>query len=195
MTDVPLDPVAIDVGGLLQSHVASLYSHLVTRQTGRAVRLAIESQLGEAGSASLSLVDLSEVSVLDFSCADEVAAKLLLRYLDPGRPRDAFFVFRGVTEAHRDPVEVVLMRQHLAVVAETAPAHYELLGDRTEAEERAWRQLEAYGLLVPADIPDVLPDPDDRAAFAGLIERRLAFRSPISGRIHALSRIVAHLLP
>ena len=132
--------------------------------------------------------------MLDFSCADEVVAKLLLRYLDPRRPRDAFFVFRGVTEAHRDPVEVVLMRQHLAVVAETAPDHYELLGDRTDAEERSWRRLEAHGLLAPAELDRLLPDPDERAALDGLIARRLAFRSPTSGRIHALSRLVAHLL-
>ena len=69
MTDLPLDPIAIDVGDLVQRTVASLYSHLVTRQTGRAVRMAIETQLAEMGERSLSLIDLSEVTVLELDPA------------------------------------------------------------------------------------------------------------------------------
>jgi hypothetical protein len=45
MTDARFDPVWIDVGQVLQRTVASLYAHLVTRPTGRAVRMAIEAQL------------------------------------------------------------------------------------------------------------------------------------------------------
>ena len=59
MSDVPPDPIAIDVGSLVQKTVTSLYSHLVTRPTGRAVRMAIETQLSGAGQQSLSLIDLS----------------------------------------------------------------------------------------------------------------------------------------
>ena len=94
MSELPLDPIAIDVGDLVQKTVTSLYSHLVTRQTGRAVRMAIEAQLAELGEMSLSLIDLSEVTVLDFSCADEVVAKLIQRYQGSDSP-GVFFVFRG----------------------------------------------------------------------------------------------------
>ena len=66
MGELSLPPIQIDVGSLVQRSVATLYSHLVTRPTGRAVRLAIESLLAEAGDTALSLIDLSEVSVLDF---------------------------------------------------------------------------------------------------------------------------------
>ena len=41
MSDVPPDLIAIDVGSLVQKTVTSLYSHLVTRPTGRAVPLRI----------------------------------------------------------------------------------------------------------------------------------------------------------
>ena len=101
MSDAPLDPIAIDVGGLVRKTVTSLYSHLVTRPTGRAVRMAIETQLSGTVPRSLSLIDLSEVTILDFSCADEVVAKLLQRYLDD-TAHEAFFVFCGVREPHRD---------------------------------------------------------------------------------------------
>ncbi len=194
MNDLPLDPIAIDVGSLVQRTVASLYSHLITRQTGRAVRLAIESQLAEAGERSLSLIDLSEVSILDFSCADEVVAKLILRYRDAGPPAEAFFVFRGVYEPHRDQVEVVLKRQSLAAVAETGEGTYELLGAHTEEEGRVWDILEDRGLIARDDADGILVGDGEREALDLLVQRRLAFRSPISGRYHALSRLVEHLM-
>ncbi|HSG07048.1 MAG TPA: hypothetical protein VLA36_01735 [Longimicrobiales bacterium] len=193
MTDLPLDPIAIDVGHLVQRTVASLYSHLVTRPTGRAVRMAIESQLADVGDRSLSLIDLSEVTVLDFSCADEVVAKLLQHYAGEGHV-EAFFVFRGVHEPHRDQIEVVLQRQGLATVAETGEGRFELLGARSAEEAAAWTTLEELGLFSREELETVLPMAVHRDALDRLVQRRLAFQSPISGRYHALSRLVAHLM-
>jgi anti-anti-sigma regulatory factor/anti-sigma regulatory factor (Ser/Thr protein kinase) len=192
VTDLPLDPIAIDVGDLLQRTVASLYSHLVTRPTGRAVRMAIETQLAEAGGRSLSLIDLSEVTILDFSCADEVVAKLLqTRQGDAGL--EALFVFRGVHEPHRDQIQIVLERQSLAVVAETGPGRFELLGARSADEDVAWCYLEEEGFLAREEA-HALPGPEDPAgAFESLSDRGLAFKSPVTGRYHALSRLVQHL--
>jgi len=193
MTDLPLDPIAIDVGHLVQRTVASLYSHLVTRPTGRAVRMAIETQLAEMGERSLSLIDLSEVKVLDFSCADEVVAKLVQRYAGEGRTQ-AYFVFRGVMEPHRDQIQVALERHGLAAVAETAPGRFELLGVRSDGEVRAFAVLEERGLIAREEVPGLLPDEATRRALDQLVARRLAFPSPITGRYHALSRLVAHLM-
>lgn len=192
MRDVPLDPVSIDVGRLLQGTVTSLHAHLVTRPTGRAVRMAIEAQLRTTGGRSLSLIDLTEVAILDFSCADEVVAKLLEEAL--GNPaHDAFFVLRGVREPHRDQIEVVLERRGLATVAETAPGTFELLGSSTPAERRAWDVVEERGLVSVTEVDDLLPD-GEGGALDRIVERRLAFRSPASERVHALSRLVGHLL-
>ncbi|MDX1646110.1 MAG: hypothetical protein R3304_03105 [Longimicrobiales bacterium] len=192
MKDRPIDPIAIDVGEVLQKSVTSLYSSLVTRPTGRAVRMAIETQLQGAGTLSLSLIDFSEVVIIDFSCADEVVAKLLQQFLDDDA-RDAFFVFRGVHEPHLDQIEVVLARQGLAAVVETRPGVFELVGVHTEEEGSAWRTLEARGTVEPAEANILFPE-EGTAALDSLLRRRLAFRSPSSGRIHALSHLVAHLL-
>ncbi|MEX2466412.1 MAG: hypothetical protein WD995_05850 [Gemmatimonadota bacterium] len=194
MSDLPVDPIAIDVGSVLQHTATSLYAQLVTRPTGRAVRMAIETRLGAAGPRSLSLIDFSEVTILDFSCADEVVAKLLQRYADP-LGHEAFFVFRGVHEPHREQVEYVLQRQRLLAVAETAPATFELLGERTEAEDEAWSGLERLGFVAPgATLPEGAHAALDLDAVEGLVGRRVAFRSPVSGRVHALSHLVRHLL-
>jgi len=184
--DPHLSPVWIDVGQVLQRTVTSLYSHLVTRPTGRAVRLAIETQLQSAGERSLSLIDLSEVVVIDFSCADEVVAKLLESAHASPR-HEAYFVFGGVHEPHRDQIETVLERRGLAAVAETDQHVFALLGSVSEAEERMWRALEQRGAVSEDEIGAVLPDGN---AVQLLIERRLALRSPRSGSLHALSRLV-----
>jgi hypothetical protein len=189
MTDARFDPIWIDVGQVLQRTVTSLYSHLVTRPTGRAVRMAIETQLQAVGERSLSLIDLSEVLIIDFSCADEVVAQLL-EGSQASRTHEAFFVFRGVHEPHRDQIETVLERRGLAAVAETATDVYELLGKRSDAEDRMWRELERRGFVAAEDRSSALPD---APAVESLIARRLAFRSAASGRIHALSRLARRM--
>ena len=191
MTDGRLDPVWIDVGQVLQRTVASLYAHLVTRPTGRAVRMAIEAQLQSAGTRSLSLIDFSEVVILDFSCADEVVARLV-DDATKSVTHEAFFVFRGVHEPHRDQIESVLERRGLATVAETDPGTFRLLGTRTDGEERIWCEVERRGLVSLEDVAEIARDAADLVALESLLERRLAFRSPSSGGVHALSRLVPH---
>ena len=187
--DPSFPPVQIDVGGLVQRSVATLYSHLVTRPTGRAVRQAIESLLAEAGDKAFSVIDFSEVTVLDYSCADEVVAKLLARYLEADRPRDAYFVIRGVRELHREPIEVVLKRQRLTAVAQGEDGCYRLIGNRSEEQEAAWRVVEARGRIAAHELHDALPETSQRSALTELVRRRLVFADAISGAVYALSRL------
>lgn len=193
MTGQAPDPIAIDVGEVLQRSVTSLYSSLVTRPTGRAVRMAIETQLQGAGTLSISLIDFSEVGIIDFSCADEVVAKLLQQYLADD-VRDAFFVFRGVREPHHPQVEGALQRQELAAVVEVDPERFTLVGSFSEDEQRVWDHLETEGALDAHAIARIESQAQDARALESLLARGLAFRSPQSGRVHALSRLVAHLM-
>jgi hypothetical protein len=181
--------VEIDVGGIVRGSVASLYSHLVTRPTGRAVRLAIETQLAEAGETAFSVIDLTEVTVLDFSCADEVVAKLLLRYMKDDRPREAYFVFRGLAELHRDPIEAVLERQGLCAVAQGPGGAFELMGARSPEEGEVWRLVEEKGSVAQSHLADLL-EGGMRGALESLVGRRVVFRTR-AGDVHALSRLVS----
>ena len=187
-----VDPIAIDVGLLLQRSIASLYSHLVTRPTGRAVRMAIEAQLAESSRTSLSLIDLSEVTIIDFSCADEVVAKLIRRFLAEDRPGDALFVFRGVGQMHREPIETVLHRQSLAAVAEVG-GRFELIGTRTRDEDHAWSVLEERGRIGLAELEDVFPGANHREALGELVMRRVVFSAPEGEGYHALSTLLGGL--
>ena len=93
----------IDISSVLRQTLAcDLYSNLVTRSTGAAVRDQIELLLGESHDRGvvLTVIDFSQVSMIDFSCADEVVAKLLMRYASDDPPQDAYFLFRGVSGDH-----------------------------------------------------------------------------------------------
>ena len=58
---------------------------------------------------TLTVIDFSHVGLLDYSCANEVVAKLLLRFATETPPSDAYFVFRGMQEWHLDAIEAALV--------------------------------------------------------------------------------------
>jgi hypothetical protein len=168
----------IDLGSVLRQTVsANLYSNLVTRPTGRAVRTQIESLLRDARSTgrALTVIDFTHVSMIDFSCADEIIAKLLLAYIHP--TLESYFVFRGMNDGHWDAIETVLERHGLALVVERGDG-VELVGVLADGERRAWDCVKRRGRAVPADLAGDLgePESDMGAALDGLWRRRLIMR-------------------
>lgn len=170
-------PFSFDLSSLVRRSVASLYSHLVTRPTGRALRQGIESQIGESGHVCLSILDFTQVVVLDYSCADEAVAKLIQRYQSPERPADAYFVARGLAEQHREPIDEVLLRHGLTLVAEV-DGGYDLLGVISPLEHQAWRAVQDQGVADAAAVAGVLdgaPAETVAAALDALAARRVLF--------------------
>ncbi len=186
--EVQLDAFAVDVHAVLRRSVASLYSHLVTRPTGRAVRLAIEHQIGELPRPALSVVDLSSVAILDYSCADEVVARLLLR--DPEGDSGVFFLLAGIREHHLDPIEAVLERHRLAVVGEVEPARYGLIGAGSADEREIWSEVERRGRVPGAELHALAGSGAGVRVVERLLRRRLLFRDPGRGDVHALSTLL-----
>jgi hypothetical protein len=170
-------PFSFDLSSLVRRSVASLYSHLVTRPTGRALRLGIESQIGDIGSVCLSVLDFTQVVVLDYSCADEAVAKLIQRYQAEDRPADAYFVARGLAEQHREPIDEVLIRHGLTLVAEVEGS-YMLLGTATELEHAAWLALEQLQVGDASGVAEAVGAPGEPVARAlqALAERRVILR-------------------
>ena len=168
----------IDLSTVLRRTVCDLYSNLVTRPTGAAVRNAIETQLSELGGRTVTVIDFSNVGLLDFSCADEVVAKLLLPYCADLPPRDAFFVFRGMSETHLDALEHVLARHGLAFVLLGEEGTPRIVGAVTDAERRAWDSVLLLGSASRADVARASKVNDDEAAtiLATLSRRRLVMQ-------------------
>lgn len=144
----------IDVGTVLRGTVCDLYSNLVTRPTGAAVRSAIEQQVLEVGSSVVTTIDFSKVSLLDFSCADEIVAKLLLQYADNADAR-GYLLFSGIQEDHLDPIETVLDHHKLALVSWFEGAA-ELFGFVNDAERAHWEIVRDAGPLESETVATLL---------------------------------------
>ena len=156
---------------------ASLFSYLVTRPTGRAVRMGIEEQVAGCEGEVLTVLDFKDVAVIDYSCADEVVAELAFIAVrrparletDPRGPRRRFVLIRGL-EAHH--------RRELAVAAELADGQPVLLGAVDESEAHLWRlvcERERIG-PEPLDGELGLPEGEARVRLDELYRRRLLLR-------------------
>jgi len=132
---------------------AELFSYLVTRHTGRVVRTNIEKQLATFDDAVLAVLDLRNVELIDFSCADEIVAKLVVS--GPPRVR-RFFLFRGISPRHVEPIESALSRQGLVAAAETLAGDPLVLGHIAEEVAYAWRELWVLGAAFPQALAERL---------------------------------------
>jgi len=169
----------IDVSSVLKRSVCDLYSNLVTRPTGAAVRIGIEHHLDEIGDKSLAVLDFSHVGLLDFSCADEIVAKLLMQYVSVDIPRrEVYFVFYGMSESHMDAIEVVLERHNLALVTQLADGAAQLVGKVDGEQRSAWEKIAEMGSALPADFAVATGIPRETAEriLETLWRRRLIIR-------------------
>jgi hypothetical protein len=170
----------IDLSSVLRQTVScELYSNLVTRPTGAAVRTQIEALLDDSRERSLTVIDFSHVGMIDFSCADEVVAKLLLRSVAADRTeREAYFLFRGVTDDHWDAIETVLERHRLALVLETDDGA-RVVGIVDDGERTVWEKVYELGRTGPADLASALGtgESECEAVLDALHRRRLVMRT------------------
>jgi hypothetical protein len=131
----------IDVHAVLQETVSGVYTDLVTRTTGRVVREHIERAIAAAEPAfTIARVDFTGVGCIDYSCADEIVAKLL-------RARPAVVVLTGITDGHREVIEPVLAGHGLAALIERPDGALDVVGAPEAAvalvEELVARRLAA----------------------------------------------------
>jgi hypothetical protein len=163
----------IDVSSVLRRTVCELYSNLVTRPTGAAVRTEIEHQLDGGKLPSLTVIDFAHVGLLDFSCADEVVAKLLLRYCGPERSDNAYFIFRGVSDSHMDAIEAVLDRHGLALVVQLADGDARLVGAVSPLERKVWETMLSVGCSAPTEVAEAAGcDCEEATATVDILLRR-----------------------
>ncbi|HXE58919.1 MAG TPA: hypothetical protein VNK43_13040 [Gemmatimonadales bacterium] len=164
--------LTIHLERVLRDAVGAEFTHLVTRPTGAAVRGGIRSELARAECGTL-LLDFSRVGLIDFSCADEIVAKLLLdAELSGGR----YLVLYGLSDDHAEAIDHILVRQGLAVAAIAEDGAPRLLGEIPPDARAAFDALQGLGPLDPPRLADALGWTVDRAdaALRALAARRLA---------------------
>ena len=103
--------LTIRLNDVLRDAIRRPARDLVTRPTGAAIRSRIRQAM-DATPHPTARLDFGDVGLLDFSCAEEVVAKLLR---DTGG--DRYLVLWDLDDSQADAVDAVLERQDLTVVA------------------------------------------------------------------------------
>lgn len=112
---------------LLKEELKNGSNDLVTRTSGQIIRERIERDIAEEGDGIVIALDFSKIGIIDYSCADEIVAKLVSRLLGD-EYGDKYIVLTGVNENQRENIEVALERKDLAVMAENRDGRKILLG-------------------------------------------------------------------
>lgn len=112
---------------LLNDELKNGSSDLVTRRSGQVIRERIERDITEEKNGEIIALDFTKIGVIDYSCADEIIAKLISRLLS-GEYGDKYIVLTGLNENQKENIEVALERKDLAVMAQMRNSEKTLLG-------------------------------------------------------------------
>lgn len=118
---------AYDLYRLLKEELKNGSSDLVTRQSGQVIRDRIEKDIAQEENGGVIALDFSKIGVIDYSCADEIVAKLISRLLS-GEYGDRYITLTGLNENQKENIEVALERKGLAVMMEMGNGEKVLLG-------------------------------------------------------------------
>jgi hypothetical protein len=164
----------IQVGTVLRETAATPYSNLITRPTGAAVRSRIEAALA-CTDCAMAFLDFSGVHLLDYSCADEVVAKLLLA---SGEDGGCTVVLQGLSEDQLDAIDQVLRHHDLAMVVVAGAdgaSMPQLVGSVTPDARDAFEGICECGATTAHDLARVLGWTETRCreALLALAARRV----------------------
>jgi hypothetical protein len=112
---------------VLKEELKNGSSDLVTRQSGQVIRNRIEKDIGKEKNGEVVALDFSKIGIIDYSCADEVIAKLISRLLS-NEYGDRYIILTGLNENQKENIEVALERKELAVIANMRDGKQVLLG-------------------------------------------------------------------
>jgi hypothetical protein len=120
--------IKYDLYKILKEELKNGSSDLVTRPSGQAIRGRIERDIVKEGDRVVIALDFSKIGVIDYSCADEIVAKLVSRLLG-GEYGDKYILLVGLNENQKENIEVALERKDLAIMVKTKDNKKILLGN------------------------------------------------------------------
>ena len=120
--------IKYDLYRLLKEELRNGSSDLVTRPSGQVIRERIERDLEKEESNTFISLDFSNIGIIDYSCADEIVAKLISRLIS-NEYGDKFLSLSGLNDNQRENIEVALERKGLAAIGEMKDGKKLLLGN------------------------------------------------------------------
>ncbi len=101
-----------DLYKLLKEELKNGSADLVTRQSGQVIRERIEKDIAKEKDGEVIALDFSKIEIIDYSCADEIVAKLISRLVS-NEYGDKYIVLTGLNENQKenDELEMVSYEQ------------------------------------------------------------------------------------
>lgn len=143
---------------ILKEELKNGSSDLVTRPSGQVIRNRIEKDMENEKDGEIIALDFSKIGIIDYSCADEVVAKLISRLLS-GEYGDKYIILTGLNENQRENIEVALERKELAVMAQMKNGKKVLLGNLNNYLKETLNLIFKKGKITASDLSEYLKLP------------------------------------
>ena len=165
----------LSVSEACRERVAGDAVHLVTRETGQAVRSFIARELEALAAGSVVTLDFSGVGIIDFSCADECLAKLVTRLI-AGEYGEKYLRLAGLGASQRENIHVALERKRLPALLVRPDGSWDCLGTITPHLRETLQLLVSRGRISAREM-------------VGLLDLELTTSSTRLGSLHRLRLI------
>jgi hypothetical protein len=144
-----------DLYKLLKEELKNGSSDLVTRRSGQVMRERIEHDIQQEDERTVTSLDFTSIGIIDYSCADEIIAKLISRLLS-GEYGDKYIILTGLSDNQKENIEVALERKDLAVMSETRVGARLLLGNLNNYLKETLAFIEKNKRVTAKDFSDVM---------------------------------------
>ena len=140
---------------LVKEELRNGSSDLVTRRSGQVIRNRIEGDIAKEADGAVIALDFSKIGVIDYSCADEIVAKLISRLLG-GEYGDKYFILICLNENQQENIEVALERKGLAAMAQKMSGERILLGSLNNYLKETLNMILKKGGLTAKELSEAL---------------------------------------
>ena len=162
---------------LLKEELKNGSSDLVTRNSGQVIRERIEKDIAGEKEGEVIALEFSKIGVIDYSCADEIVAKLISRLVS-NEYGDKYIVLTGLNENQKENIEVALERKDLAVMVEMKDGKKILIGSLNNYLQETLNFVSKKGKITANDLSAALKLPANTSGtrLLNLYKKRLVKR-------------------
>lgn len=147
--------ISCNLKNILEQELLNRSSDLVSRQSGQNIRNRIERDIEKEKDGEVIALDFSNIGIIDYSCADEIIAKLISRLLG-GEYGEKYIILTGLNENQKENIEVALERKELAVPARMEDGRQILIGSLNNYLRETLDFIMKKGKITAKDLSDAL---------------------------------------
>ena len=140
---------------LLKEELKNGSSDLVTRQSGQVIRERIKRDIEKEKDGEVIALDFSKIGIIDYSCADEIVAKLISRLLS-NEYGDKYILLAGLNDNQKENIEVALERKDLAVIADMKNGKKILLGNLNNYLKETLELIVKKGKITAKELSEIM---------------------------------------